>query len=66
MAKNVCNTAHVVNINKVCQHGADLAIKKWWGRGRKNDGGEIVGIPHTMLTRNNVLFQCTHTYLKCM
>ena len=27
IGKNVWNTAHVVN-NKVCEHGADLAIKK--------------------------------------
>ena len=31
--------------------------------GRRNDGGEIVGIMHTMLTRNNALFQCIYTYI---
>lgn len=32
IGKNVWNTAHVVN-NKVCEHGADLAIKKGWVEG---------------------------------
>ena len=28
IGKNVWDTEHVVNNNKVCEHGADLAIKK--------------------------------------